>query len=524
MLARTLLCACAATASALARPGLFAMRGRHAPRMVLDLAKTAQPDDSGEDVCVLDECVGDRSEAGTSYSAQYEDLFSAAAELQWKTSKPVPKPSNAAQAQVKGSVRVPFSNVYGTLMRGARSRAWTETDIGRTIWFTIAHTLGCLAFLPRFFSWRMLAIQFLVYCASGMGITYSYHRQLAHKSFKSPKWLEYLASVCGMMAFQGSPYEWVSDHRYHHLHTETPLDPHSSYEGFYWSHLGWMLDSHVYKQRCGDQSNAADLYAQPWYRWTHKNYMTIMAFHWTAVYALGGVAGLVWRAFFTALLYHVTWFVNSASHLWGRQEYKTGDQSRTRYPLALRLPRLLARTCSPPAPALTRVRALTPQVTTGGWAGSPLVKAGTTTTTPSSTARAMGCARASSTSPTRSSTCFAASASCTVSSFRRPRRSAASPSTPTPSSLSRRLRGEPRREGVTALERAPFRHMWTPEGRHLCEWRVRGRWRALMGQPGFPSRAASREQARPPRDARVGSRRARPRRAPRHTVRRMPYT
>ena len=47
MLARTLLCACAATASALARPGLFAMRGRHAPRMVLDLAKTAQPGDSG---------------------------------------------------------------------------------------------------------------------------------------------------------------------------------------------------------------------------------------------------------------------------------------------------------------------------------------------------------------------------------------------------------------------------------------------------------------------------------------------
>jgi fatty-acid desaturase len=30
---------------------------------------------------------------------------------------------------------------------------------------------------------------------------------------------------------QGGPLEWVSDHRYHHLHTETALDPHSSYEG-----------------------------------------------------------------------------------------------------------------------------------------------------------------------------------------------------------------------------------------------------------------------------------------------------
>ena len=49
------------------------------------------------------------------------------------------------------------------------------------------------------------------------------------------------------------------------------------------------------------------------------------------VYALGGVAGIAWRCFFLSLLYHVTWFVNSASHLWGRQEYQTGDQSRNNW-------------------------------------------------------------------------------------------------------------------------------------------------------------------------------------------------
>ena len=262
--------------------------------MMLDLAKTAPVQDDKTADCTEDECVGDRSEAGVSYREQADELFSLGIGTGWKTSKPVPKPSNAAQAQEKSAVRVPFSSVYGTLMRRPFDREWSSTDIGRTTWFIIAHVLGCCAFLPRFFSWRMLAIQFLLHCASGMGITYSYHRQLAHKAFKSPKWLEYLASCCGMMAFQGSAYEWVSDQyaprtallptparlfasfyarvcvcvsggsRYHHLHTETPLDPHSSYEGFYWSHIGWMLDSDVYKQRCGDQSNAADLYAQPW--------------------------------------------------------------------------------------------------------------------------------------------------------------------------------------------------------------------------------------------------------------------
>ena len=44
---------------------------------------------------------------------------------------------------------------------------------------------------------------------------------------------------------QGDPIEWVSDHRYHHLHTDTPLDPHSPYEGFWWAHMGWLWDDEV---------------------------------------------------------------------------------------------------------------------------------------------------------------------------------------------------------------------------------------------------------------------------------------
>lgn len=134
-----------------------------------------------------------------------------------------------------------------------------------------------------------------------------------------------------MLAIQGSAIDWVSDHRYHHLHTETPLDPHSSYEGFYWSHLGWMLDSAPYKQRCGDQSNVADLRKQAWYRHSHKQYGIHLLAHFGLIYVLGGVAGLCWRLFFLSLLYHVTWFVNSAAHLWGRQEYATGDQSRNNW-------------------------------------------------------------------------------------------------------------------------------------------------------------------------------------------------
>ena len=48
----------------------------------------------------------------------------------------------------------------------------------------------------------------------------------------------------------------VSCHRYHHLHCETPLDPHSVYEGFWWSHMGWLLDDKATQSRISDTSNA----------------------------------------------------------------------------------------------------------------------------------------------------------------------------------------------------------------------------------------------------------------------------
>ena len=40
-----------------------------------------------------------------------------------------------------------------------------------------------------------------------LGITLSYHRQLSHRSFATPKWLEYALAYCGVLAAQGDPIE-----------------------------------------------------------------------------------------------------------------------------------------------------------------------------------------------------------------------------------------------------------------------------------------------------------------------------
>ena len=63
------------------------------------------------------------------------------------------------------------------------------------------------------------------YLITGLGITMSYHRQLTHKSFTTPKLLEYIFAYWGASAVQGDPIEWISAHRHHHAHCDTVVDP-----------------------------------------------------------------------------------------------------------------------------------------------------------------------------------------------------------------------------------------------------------------------------------------------------------
>ncbi|HEY2466715.1 MAG TPA: acyl-CoA desaturase, partial [Terracidiphilus sp.] len=97
------------------------------------------------------------------------------------------------------------------------------------VFFTVIATfhLGAIAALFCFY-WSSLAILLAMWLVSqNVGIAISYHRQLTHRSFITPKWVEYAMAICGSMALQGSPIYWVAVHRMHHQFTDKPGDPHS---------------------------------------------------------------------------------------------------------------------------------------------------------------------------------------------------------------------------------------------------------------------------------------------------------
>lgn len=150
-----------------------------------------------------------------SYNQQYNQLFQ---QKPLPIKLVVPKPSKEAQAHEAGAKKVPLSDVYGLPKKPLfANRTFNGKDRGYLGWMVFVHGLALLA--PFTFSWGNLAFFMGMYFITGcLGITLSYHRQLAHKSFQTPKWLEYALSYCGVLSVEGEPIEWVSAHRYHHLH------------------------------------------------------------------------------------------------------------------------------------------------------------------------------------------------------------------------------------------------------------------------------------------------------------------
>ncbi|XP_076882493.1 palmitoyl-monogalactosyldiacylglycerol delta-7 desaturase, chloroplastic-like [Bidens hawaiensis] len=225
-----------------------------------------------------------------------------------------------------------FSDVVVTRPRKVFSgRKWNAVDIVIVVAVAAMHLLCVLA--PFTFNWRALWVAVGLYVMTGLlGITLSFHRNLSHKSFKLPKWLEYAFAYCGAQALQGNPIQWVSTHRYHHKYTDSERDPHSPIEGFWYSHMSWLFDGEIIIKKCGEQSNVRDLEQQTFYRFLRTTYVLHPIALAVFLYALGGLPFIVWGMGVRIVwVYHITWLVNSACHIWGNQAWDTGDLSRNNW-------------------------------------------------------------------------------------------------------------------------------------------------------------------------------------------------
>ncbi|KAK9078255.1 hypothetical protein SSX86_002312 [Deinandra increscens subsp. villosa] len=216
--------------------------------------------------------------------------------------------------------RILFSDVAVKRPREVfRGRKWNTRDVA-TAGVVAAMHLVC-GFAPFTFTWRAFSVAVGLYVVTGLlGITLSFHRNLSHRSFRLPKWLEYTFAYCGVQALQGNPIDWVSTHRYHHQFCDSESDPHSPIEGFWFSHMSWLFDTDNITKRCGEQNNVGDLEKQPFYRFLRTTYIVHPIALALLLYTIGGLPFIVWGMGVRIVwVYHITWLVNSACHVWGHQ-------------------------------------------------------------------------------------------------------------------------------------------------------------------------------------------------------------
>ena len=218
------------------------------------------------------------------------------------------------------------------------------------------HVLALLALFPYFFSWVGFWVMLLGIHIFGQGITIGYHRLLTHRSFKTPKWLERYFAVLGICCFEDTPVRWVVTHRIHHVHSDETPDPHSPIVSFMWSHLGWLsVRNRVTHSVASMERFAKDLLRDPFYMHLERNPYSqlFIALAQIPLFFLAGfipmwlsegwAAGLqlglslvVWGVYVRVVaVWHITWSVNSLSHMFGYQNYDTGERSRNNWFVAL---------------------------------------------------------------------------------------------------------------------------------------------------------------------------------------------
>jgi len=203
------------------------------------------------------------------------------------------------------------------------------------------HVLAVVALLPRFWSLSAVATLLILYWVTAcLGVTIGYHRLLSHRAFRLPLWLERFFATCGALSCQHGPIDWVGLHRHHHKFSDTDADHHDSNKGFWWSHMGWMLEG--VPALAAVPRLTGDLAADPYYRWLNKWFLALqlplaaLLFWIGSATGVGGWALVLWGIpLRLVLVYHVTWLVNSATHCWGEAVHDSGDKSRNNLWVAL---------------------------------------------------------------------------------------------------------------------------------------------------------------------------------------------
>ena len=203
-------------------------------------------------------------------------------------------------------------------------------------------------------SWVDVGLFLVLYLAAALGNSVGFHRLFTHRSFETTKWLRATFAILGSMAMQGPVTQWVTDHRKHHALSDREGDPHSPHAGhsegawgaitgFVHAHVGWLF---TLKGMERGWQYGRDLYEDRLIRGIDRLYLLWVVVTFGLPFLVGylvggmswavGLEALVWGGLVRVFAYqHATFSVNSICHMFGGRSYRSRDESRNNWVVAM---------------------------------------------------------------------------------------------------------------------------------------------------------------------------------------------
>jgi stearoyl-CoA desaturase (delta-9 desaturase) len=211
----------------------------------------------------------------------------------------------------------------------------------------VALHLGCFAII--LVGWSPVAVGVAVglYLIRMFALTGFYHRYFSHRTFRTSRAFQFVAAVLGNACVQRGPLWWAAHHRHHHRHSDEAEDVHSPRQiGFFWSHMGWFM---TLENALTNFRSVRDLTKFPELVFLDRHHWIVPATLAVSTFGVGALLEAVapglgtngWQLFVwgflvsTVVLYHATYTINSVAHVVGSRRYRTTDDSRNNWFLAL---------------------------------------------------------------------------------------------------------------------------------------------------------------------------------------------
>jgi sn-1 stearoyl-lipid 9-desaturase len=196
-------------------------------------------------------------------------------------------------------------------------------DATRSI-FNAAIIVLAVVLAPLYFSWSaLLAFFCLCFFTLCCGHSVGFHRRLIHRSFKCPKWLEYIMVYLGTAVGMGGPLWTIRTHDMRDWAQRTPhCHDYFAHRAGFWRDAWWYLHCRMELKNPPKFNPGPEILDNRFYRFLQRSAMFQQIPIGVALYVLGGMPFLVWGVFVrVAACTTMHWYISRIAHTKGPQTW-----------------------------------------------------------------------------------------------------------------------------------------------------------------------------------------------------------